>query len=124
MPWSAPFTFAQDLGQVDALTMIQSNYGSPGNLELIARVRDTLQFFWRDSGPAFHWNGPYQIATGAAATPPSSRAASATRATSNSSTPRLAAASASCGATTTTPPRPGAHPSPSPRTSARSTPSP
>ncbi|MEV7177302.1 hypothetical protein [Kitasatospora sp. NPDC093679] len=69
MPWSAPFTFAQDLGQVDALTMIQSNYGSPGNLELIARARDTLQFFWRDSGLDFHWNGPYQIATGAAGNP-------------------------------------------------------
>ncbi|MFD0529673.1 hypothetical protein ACFQ1I_27105 [Kitasatospora arboriphila] len=41
--------------------MIQSNFGSPGNLELIARVRDTLQFFWRDSGPAFHWNGPWRL---------------------------------------------------------------
>jgi len=69
MPWSGPWVFGQDLGPVDDLTMIQSNYGSPGNLELIARVGDTLQFFWRDSGPAFQWNGPFQIGAGAAGTP-------------------------------------------------------
>ena len=28
-----------------------------------------LQFFWRDSGPAFNWNGPGQIATGLAGNP-------------------------------------------------------
>jgi len=61
LPWSALIPFGQNLGQVDAVTMIQSNFGSPGNLELIARVGDTLQFFWRDSGPAFNWNGPFQI---------------------------------------------------------------
>ncbi len=69
MPWSDPSQFGQSLGPVEALTMIQSNYGSPGNLELVARVGDTLQVFWRDSGPAFHWNGPSQIATGVAGTP-------------------------------------------------------
>jgi hypothetical protein len=41
--------------------MIQSNYGTPGNLVVIARVGGALQFFWRDSGPAFHWNGPYLL---------------------------------------------------------------
>jgi len=60
MPWSGPWVFGQGLGHVDAVTMIQSNYGDPGNLELIARVGDALQFFWRDSGPAFTWNGPFQ----------------------------------------------------------------
>ena len=49
--------------------MIESNYGSPGNLELIARIGDTLQFFWRDSGPAFNWNGPYQFETGVTGIP-------------------------------------------------------
>ncbi|MFI0515782.1 hypothetical protein ACH3Y9_40370 [Streptomyces sp. WSLK1-5] len=67
--WSAPFTFAQELGHVDAITMIQSNFGSPGNLELIARSGDKLNFYWRDSGPDFHWNGPGQIATGATGNP-------------------------------------------------------
>ena len=43
--------------------MIQSNFGSPGNLELIARAGNQLQFYWRDSGPAFRWNGPFPIMT-------------------------------------------------------------
>ncbi|TDD39984.1 hypothetical protein E1287_02075 [Actinomadura sp. KC06] len=66
MPWSAPFTFAQNVGRVDAITMIQSNFGSPGNLELIARTGDRLNFFWRDSGPAFRWNGPFPMVLGSA----------------------------------------------------------
>ncbi len=69
MPWSATSSFGQSLGRVEALTMIQSNLGSPGNLELVARVGDTLQAFWRDSGPTFTWNGPVQVATGAAGNP-------------------------------------------------------
>ena len=69
MPWSATTSFAQSLGRVDALTMIQSSFGTPGNLELVARVGDTLHAFWRDSGPTFTWNGPVQIATGAAGNP-------------------------------------------------------
>ncbi len=39
--------------------MIQSNFGTPGNLEVIARVGDRLVSFFRDSGPAFNWNGPF-----------------------------------------------------------------
>ena len=69
MPWSATTSFAQSLGRVDALTMIQSSFGTPGNLELVARVGDTLHAFWRDSGPTFTWNGPVQVATGAAGNP-------------------------------------------------------
>ena len=48
-------------GHIDAVTMIQSNFGDPGNLELVARVGDSLKFFWRDSGPDFHWNGPFGL---------------------------------------------------------------
>jgi hypothetical protein len=69
MPWSTPVPFGGGLGPVDAVTLIESNYGSPGNLEVIARVGPDLQFFWRDSGPAFNWSGPYQIATGLAGNP-------------------------------------------------------
>jgi hypothetical protein len=64
-PWSAPFTFAQNVGRVDAMTMIQSNFAN--NLELIARVGDRLHFFWRDSGPAFRWNGPFRMVVGSIA---------------------------------------------------------
>lgn len=69
LPWSAITQFAQTLGRVDSLSMIQSSFGTPGNLELVARVGDTLHAFWRDSGPTFTWNGPVQIATGAAGNP-------------------------------------------------------
>ena len=62
LPWSGPFPFGQTLGTVDEITLIQSNFGSPGNLELIARAGDRLYFFWRDSGPAFNWNGPFLLA--------------------------------------------------------------
>jgi len=62
LPWAGPFPFGQALGNVDEITMIQSNFGSPGNLELIARAGDRLYFFWRDSGPAFSWNGPFVLA--------------------------------------------------------------
>jgi hypothetical protein len=61
LPWSAPIRFGT--GTVDAITMIQSNFGSPGNLELIARVGNQLHFYWRDSGPAFRWNGPFLLST-------------------------------------------------------------
>jgi hypothetical protein len=61
LPWSGPTLFGASLGQVDGVSMIESNFGSPGNLEVIARVGTTTQFLWRDSGPAFNWNGPFQL---------------------------------------------------------------
>ena len=61
LPWSAPFSFGS--GAVEQITMIQSNFGSPGNLELIARVGNQLHFYYRDSGPAFRWRGPVSIVT-------------------------------------------------------------
>jgi hypothetical protein len=61
MPWSGAIPFGQGLGQVSGVTMIESNYGSPGNLEVVCNAGGQLQFFWRDSGPAFHWNGPFPI---------------------------------------------------------------
>lgn len=62
MPWSRPFAFGESLGLVDGVTLIQSNYGDPGNLEVIGNYGATLQFFWRDSGPGFVWSGPYEVA--------------------------------------------------------------
>jgi hypothetical protein len=47
------------LGLVNAVTLIQSNFGDPGNLEVVcASGVDQLNYFWRDSGPAFSWHGP------------------------------------------------------------------
>jgi hypothetical protein len=64
LPWSSPITIGQSLGRVDAVSLIQSNFGNPGNLELMALAGGNLYFFWRDSGPAFQWNGPQLIASG------------------------------------------------------------
>ena len=62
--WHGPTIFAQSLGRVDAVTMIQSSFGDPAggnmptNLEVVARVGSQLVHYWRDAGPAFHWHGP------------------------------------------------------------------
>ena len=56
--------FGQQLGRVDAVTLIQSNYGN--NLELIARAADALHFMWRDPSG---WHGPHRIAGAAAGNP-------------------------------------------------------
>ena len=61
LPWEGPVIFGQNQ-KFDALTMIQSNFGTPGNLELVARSGDKkLFFFFRDSGPALNWNGPFPL---------------------------------------------------------------
>ena len=69
LPWAPTSRFSESLGAVDAITMIQSNFGDPGNLELIARVGEQLYFLWRDSGPAFQWNGPWRLTTVPAGAP-------------------------------------------------------
>src|SRR5205823_5479281 len=69
LAWHGPGYFAGELGHVDAVSFIQSNYGSPGNLEVVAKVGDRIAYFWRDSGPQFSWRGPYFIVGGAAGAP-------------------------------------------------------
>jgi hypothetical protein len=56
--WSGPAPFATSLGRIDAVTLIQSNFGVPGNLEVVARAGEQLAHYWRDSGPRFAWSGP------------------------------------------------------------------
>jgi hypothetical protein len=69
LPWLGPYDFAVDSGIFDAVTMIQSNFNDPGNLELMARSGDQLFSFWRDSKQNFEWKGPFPIATGVEGTP-------------------------------------------------------
>ena len=61
VPWETSAIFGQSAGRIDAVSMIQSNFGNPGNLEVVARVGETLQFFFRDSGPQFVWVGPFEL---------------------------------------------------------------
>jgi hypothetical protein len=60
-PWFGPNVFANNLGTFGSVSLIQSNFGSPGNLELVANDEGQLVAFFRDSGPAFHRFGPYEI---------------------------------------------------------------
>ncbi|MDD1757273.1 MAG: hypothetical protein LUQ22_00885 [Methanotrichaceae archaeon] len=69
LPWYGPFDFAIDAGIYDAVTLIQSNFGEPGNLELIARSGNQLFHFWRDSGPEFKWHGPFPMDLGVTGAP-------------------------------------------------------
>ncbi|MEU9305075.1 galactose oxidase early set domain-containing protein [Streptomyces sp. NPDC048269] len=61
MPWAGPFPVGTGLGTVDAVTMIQSNFGDPGNLEVIARIGPRLAHLFRDPQPPFTWRGPFPI---------------------------------------------------------------
>lgn len=55
--WSGPRLLGATLGRVDAVSMIQSNYG--GNLEVVARVGDRLHHMWRSSTNV--WSVPRRI---------------------------------------------------------------
>src|SRR5438270_766100 len=65
-PWSLPTVFGTNAGPPALVspTMIESNFGSPGTLEVICSVASGLgsathlYHFWRDSGPPFPWHGP------------------------------------------------------------------
>jgi len=69
LSWDGPVDFAVDAGIFDSATLIQSTFGEPGNLELVARSGEQLVFFWRDCGPAFDWHGPAPIGAGVSANP-------------------------------------------------------
>lgn len=60
-PWFGPTVFATELGQVDAVALIQSNYTTGpdvGNLEVVARCGGSLFFYWREDKPPYRWFGP------------------------------------------------------------------
>jgi hypothetical protein len=63
LPWQrGQIPFGANSGQVDAVSLIQSNFhaipGGPGNLELIARIGNRLAFFFLPDAPPLAWNGP------------------------------------------------------------------
>lgn len=59
--WHGPLMFGANLGKVESVGLIQSNFGEPGHLEIVAQVDSQLAFFWRNSGPDFRWNGPQYL---------------------------------------------------------------
>ena len=54
--WGNPTCFGR--GIVDGVTMIQGNYGSPGNLEVMAVEGSRFWAYARASQPPFTWFGP------------------------------------------------------------------
>jgi len=60
-PWSMPISIAVSTGQLNALSLIQSNFGNPGNLVAIARTQDKLLWLWGESQAPFIWHGPYPL---------------------------------------------------------------
>jgi hypothetical protein len=48
-------------GSYQGVSLVQGNFGDPGNLELVATTTEgRLEFFWRDS----RWHGPFPILEG------------------------------------------------------------
>jgi hypothetical protein len=69
MTWGGPFRFGGGK-RYNGATLIQSNYGRTGNLEVLAiDETGTMDFFWREDAAPFTWHGPFQIATGLRGTP-------------------------------------------------------
>ncbi|MEM9903746.1 MAG: galactose oxidase-like domain-containing protein [Cyanobacteria bacterium P01_D01_bin.44] len=60
VPWPSPKRFGKNLGRVDAVAMLQSDYVEPGesngHLEVIARVSNQLFSLWRASKPPYKWH--------------------------------------------------------------------
>jgi hypothetical protein len=55
--WKQGADFGHDLGLIDSVSLIQSNYGTPGlgNLELVARTPTQLHAFWRPDTAPWDW---------------------------------------------------------------------
>jgi Domain of unknown function (DUF4185) len=59
--WRLAPTFANALGRVDAVALIQSVFGNAerGNLEVLARCGTSLHVLWRDE--SMTWQGPFPL---------------------------------------------------------------
>jgi hypothetical protein len=64
LPWRGGVQFGASTTYV-SVSLIQSNFSSsgngPGNLEVIARFGNQLDFYWRDDAPPFAWHGPLLV---------------------------------------------------------------
>jgi hypothetical protein len=62
LPWSTQTVFGATAGQINGVALIESTFGTPGNLEVIATagsgVSRSLVHFWRDDSG---WHGPNTV---------------------------------------------------------------
>jgi hypothetical protein len=68
LPWNGPIPIPSSSSNTyDAVALIQSNFSSsgngPGNLEVVARTGNRLDFYWREDALPFVWHGPFAIAS-------------------------------------------------------------
>ncbi|XYH99048.1 alpha/beta hydrolase [Sorangium sp. So ce1128] len=68
-PWRHAATFARDLGPISGAALIQSNFGDPGHLEVVARAGDRLAAYWCAPDGEPSWSEPRFFAEGAAGDP-------------------------------------------------------
>jgi hypothetical protein len=63
LPWTGPVRFGASGGIFRGASLIQSNFGTKGNLEVMAVDLDgrSLSHLWRDSGPFSVWHEPIRI---------------------------------------------------------------
>lgn len=55
-PWYGPVYFGN--AEVNAVSMIQSNFGQFGHLELVTIESGKLMYYWRDDTSPYSWHGP------------------------------------------------------------------
>ena len=62
MAWNGPTVFGTSADQINGVALLQSTFGNPGNLEVIAtagsNVNQSLLHFWRDNSG---WHGPTTV---------------------------------------------------------------
>jgi hypothetical protein len=62
LPWHGPSTAFGSAGDIGATSLIQSNFGAAGNLEVVATQSDQLVHSWRDDGGTWLWKTPTPLA--------------------------------------------------------------
>jgi hypothetical protein len=58
-PWNGPVYFGS--AEVNAVSMVQTNFGQLGHLEIVAIENGKLMSYWRDDTSPYNWHGPDPI---------------------------------------------------------------
>jgi hypothetical protein len=73
LPWAQTAVFGTELGIVDAVAIVQSTFSTAGNgqgnLAVISRTGNQLDYWYRDDVSPFAWHGPTTITTGVTGNP-------------------------------------------------------
>jgi hypothetical protein len=67
--WHGPLACCQDIGQVEAVSLVWADRGRRRSLEMVVRAGDKLAHYWREMAPSRPWHGPNWIADGIAGNP-------------------------------------------------------